>query len=136
MPQVPNPAHSGNAQANTGTDPVSAPAIANCQPNTEGVDANFQETIDADRKAAEEVMSVMRTWIKAEAENTTFMVKSHPKGRHALEFFSNKIIEMLEKFIVEDEIPQINVNTDLLEKSFSGFWAKRAKKQKVVRERI
>ncbi len=97
---------------------------------------NEQEIINEDKEKAEAVYKIFETYVNAEADNTAFLVKSHPKGKVALDKLAEKVLVVLKGFIVEGKIPEIHtVTNEQLEASFSGFWVARAKKQSIKRER-
>lgn len=90
----------------------------------------------AAKDSAKELMGIMETWVRAEAENTVFMVKEHARGRDALTHLADKIVGMLNDFIVEDKVPKINVvSKEALEASLSGFWESRTQAKSRSRSR-
>lgn len=100
------------------------------------LELNEQEVINEDKVKADAVYKIFETYINAEAENTAFLVKSHPKGKVALDKLAEKVLVILKEFIVEGKVPEIHtVTKEQLESSFSGFWVARAKKLSIKRER-
>lgn len=77
----------------------------------------------AAKDSAKELMGIMETWVRAEAENTVFIVKEHARGRDALTHLADKIVGMLNDFIVEDKVPKINVvSKERLKPLFPVSW--------------
>jgi len=90
---------------------------------------------EEDRKAAEKALEIMSVFIRNEAKNTSFLVRQHPKAQASFDIYAEKIVKMLQIFLVDEKLPEIHeFDKERIEASNAGFWSTKAKKKRVERE--
>ena len=80
-------------------------------------------------KPKENIVSHIEKWIDAEDEATFYLVKSHPRGKEAIQHFASKVKQMISDLLDGEKIPELHTATkEEIEASISGFWVSRVEK--------